>query len=483
MDNMHFKTRKIVTVISMVIAAGLTTIITCAGSDAPISVGAVEKSRAAVDLSTAIIQVAEKNIPAVVHIEVTMSREVANPLLPFENDPNLRRFFGMPKMPPKFKQQLLGLGSGMILDPQGHILTNYHVVASASKIEVVMADGSRHTGMVIGTDRKTDLAVVKISPPGPLPMVTFGDSDRVRVGEWVVAIGAPRGLDKTVTQGIISAVHRRGIVDPTGYEDFLQTDAPINPGNSGGPLLNLYGEVIGVNAVIATESGGFEGIGFTIPGNMALYVSRTLIAHGKVERGWLGISIRDVPSGSAGTKPLQGAQIMDVVKGGPADRAGLKKDDIVIRYGDKEINDSSVLQNAVAATPADQDVRLTIVRDGQQKELTARIGKLEDSTKFLGASVKNRLGAEVRDLTAKEAEKYGLDEPKGVMIARIDPKGALAKAGLEVSDVILTIEDEPIDGVDTFVQLVNAVPAGQKITLTVLDHRTGEIGALQVPVR
>jgi serine protease Do len=483
MDNKSLKMKRSFAVIALVIAAGLITLITCGGSDAPIAVGTAEKSRAPVDLSTAIIQVAEKNIPAVVHIEVTMNREVANPLLPFENDPFLRRFFGIPKMPRKFKQQLLGLGSGMIIDPQGHILTNYHVVDSASKIEVVMANGSRHAGKVVGTDRKTDLAVVKISPPGSLPTVTFGDSDRLRVGEWVVAIGAPRGLDKTVTQGIISALHRRGIMDPTGYEDFLQTDAPINPGNSGGPLLNLYGEVVGVNAVIATESGGFEGIGFTIPSNMALYVSKALIAHGKVERGWLGVSIRNVPPGSTGARPVKGAQIMDVVKGGPADRAGLKKDDIVTRYGDQEIDDSSVLQNAVAATPAGRDVKLTIIRDGQQRELTARVGKLEESTKLLAVSVKNRLGVEVRDLTAKEAEKYGLDKPKGVMITRIDPKGTLAKAGLEVLDVIVTIGDKPIDGVDTFVQLVNALPSGRKVTLTVLDHRTGEIGALEVTVK
>ena len=217
----------------------------CSTADSPIAVGAAETSRPAVDLSTAIIQVAEKTIPAVVHIEVTMSREVTNPLLPFEQDPNLRRFFGIPKMPPKYKQELFGLGSGMILDAQGHILTNYHVVGSATKIEVVMADGSRHTAKVIGTDPKTDLAVIKITTAASLPTITFGDSDRLRVGEWVVAIGAPRGLDKSVTQGIISAKHRRGIMDPMSYEDFLQTDAPINPGNSGGPLLNLYGEVSG----------------------------------------------------------------------------------------------------------------------------------------------------------------------------------------------------------------------------------------------
>ena len=412
-----------------------------------------------------------------------MSREVTNPLLPFEQDPNLRRFFGTPKMPPKYKQEMFGLGSGMILDSQGHILTNYHVAGSATKIEVVMADGSRHTAKVVGTDPKTDLAVIKITTAAALPTVTFGDSDRLRVGEWVVAIGAPRGLDKTVTQGIISAKHRRGIMDPMSYEDFLQTDAPINPGNSGGPLLNLYGEVIGVNTVIASASGGSEGIGFTIPSNMVLYVSRALIANGKVERGWLGISISNVPASPTGAQAPRGAQVMDVVKGGPAERAGLKKNDIITRYGDKEIMDSSELQNTVAATPAGRDVKLMILRDGKPQELTVRIGRLEDSTKFLGVSVKERIGAEVRAVTAKEAEKYGLEKPQGVVITRLDPKGAFAKAGLEILDVILAIADEPIDGVEIFVRLVSALPAGQEIPFTILDHRTGEIGSVGVTLK
>ena len=303
------------------------------------------------------------------------------------------------------------------------------------------------------------------------------------MGEWVVAIGAPRGLDKTVTQGIISALHRRGIMDPASYEDFLQTDAPINPGNSGGPLLNLYGEVIGVNAVIASTSGGFEGIGFTIPSNMAVYVSRALIATGKVERGWLGVSISNPQAPSGGAQPPRGAQVMDVVKGGPAERAGLKKNDIITRFGDVEITDSSQLQNSVAATPAGRDVKLAILRDGKQQELTVRIGKLEDSTKFLGVSVKERIGAEVRAVTAKKAKKYGLEKPQGVVISRLDPKGAFAKAGLEIADVILAIGDQAIEGVDEFVRLVTALPAGQEIPFTVLDHRDGEIGAIGVTLK
>jgi serine protease Do len=207
----------------------------------------------AIDLSTAIVQVARQAIPAVVHIEVTERTEVANPLFPFEDDPFFRHFFGGPKIPRKFKQEVRGLGTGMIMDPEGHILTNYHVAGGATKIEVVLSSGQRYSAKLVGGDPKTDLAVVQINAKERLPFVKFADSDEAEVGQWVVAIGAPRGLDQTVTQGIISAKHRTGISDPSSYQDFLQTDAAINPGNSGGPLLTLNGDVVGVNTAIASS--------------------------------------------------------------------------------------------------------------------------------------------------------------------------------------------------------------------------------------
>ena len=208
-------------------------------------------------LSTAIAKVARDTIPAVAHIEVTESQEVNNPLLPFENNPLFHYFFNLPKnMPRKFKRELKGLGTGMIIDTQGHILTNNHVAGNATKINVLLADGTEYDATLVGADPLTDLAVIKISDNEKLPIVTFGDSDAIQVGDWVVAIGHPRGLDQTVTQGIISAKHRRGILNPSGYQDYLQTDAAINPGNSGGPLLTLEGKVIGVNSAIVSESGG-----------------------------------------------------------------------------------------------------------------------------------------------------------------------------------------------------------------------------------
>jgi serine protease Do len=442
--------------------------------------------KAVPDLSTAIVQVAKQNIPAVVAIEVTESREVANPLLPFENDPFFRRFFGNPKMPPKFKQEVKGLGSGMIIDPQGHILTNFHVAGGATKMEVTLADGNKYPARLVGGDPMTDLAVIQISAKEPLPHVTFADSDKVEVGEWVVAIGAPRALEKSVTQGIISAKHRQGVTNPNSYQDFLQTDAAINPGNSGGPLLNLYGEVVGVNAAIATESGGFEGIGFTIPSNMALHVAKALIAHGKVERGWFGVTIRDLTpelAKSAHVETLKGALVVDVVKGGPAEQAGLKKDDVIIAYRGKEIPDSSTLRNDVANTPIGQEAEVTILRDGKKEEVRVKIGSLEASAQIMAAAVKDRLGVEVRALTTQELEKYGLNENQGVAISWLDAKGPLHAAGFEVGDVILGINNQPVVGVDGFVHLATALPSNQKASFVVLDHRSGNTGTVLVMVR
>jgi serine protease Do len=447
---------------------------------------AAEKAGASADLTTAIIRVAKQTIPAVVHIEVTEKQEVANPFLPFANDPLFRHFFGSPKMPKKFKREVKGLGSGMIIDAQGHILTNHHVAGGAKQIDVLLSDGHRYPARLVGTDPKTDLAVIQIAAKEALPYVTFGDSDKVEVGEWVVAIGHPQGLDQSVTQGIISAKHRRGITDPGSYQDFLQTDAAINPGNSGGPLLNLQGEVIGVNAAIATESGGFEGIGFTIPSNMAIFVSKALIAHGKVERGWMGVSMQDLTPELAKTariESLKGAVIAEVVKGGPADKAGLKKDDVVVGYQGKEVPDSSTFRNDVATTPVGSEARVTILREGKKEELIVKIANIDEGAKFLAANVKERLGAEVRPLTAQESEKYGLKAEAGVAIRWLEFKGPLQKAGFEINDIILGINDQPVTGLDIFVQLVSSLKPHQKIGVVALDHRTGNQGLIQAETK
>jgi len=440
----------------------------------------------AVDLGTAIAKVAKETIPAVAHIEVTQRQEVNNPFLPFENDPFFHYFFDVPHhMPRKFKRELKGLGSGMIMDAKGHILTNNHVVAGANEIQVLLADGQRYPAKLVGTDPKTDLAVIQIKADEKLPYVTFGDSDEMNVGNWVVAIGAPQGLDQTVTQGIISAKHRRGILDPSSYQDYLQTDAAINPGNSGGPLLNLQGKVIGVNAAIVSESGGFEGIGFAIPSNMAVHIADALIKNGKVERGWLGVSIRDLTPDLQKSMKLdvsKGALIAEVVKGGPADEAGLQINDVVTAYQGKEIPDASSLQNQVANTSIGQEITLTVMRKAKSRDFKIKIGDLQDAVKKLAASLNKRLGVVVRSVTEKEAQKYGLHGSNGVAIKSLQTNGLLGKAGFEVNDIILAVNGQPVSDVQSFINLIESLKPHHWVQFLVLDHRTGQTGYIRVMI-
>jgi serine protease Do len=442
-------------------------------------------ARPAPDLSTAIAQVAKRSIPAVVHIDVTQRQDVVEQPSLFDSDPFFQFFPGGSRAPRKFQRELRGLGTGMVIDERGHVLTNNHVVAGATLIEVVMADGNRHRATLVGRDPKTDLAVVKIPASPSLPHLTLGDSDKAEVGDWVIAIGHPRGLDQTVTQGIISAKHRHGITDPTGYQDFIQTDAAINPGNSGGPLLNLYGEVIGVNAAIATQSGGSEGIGFAIPSNMALHVARALIASGKVERGWLGVSVDDLTPErvkSLGLPAPKGALIAEVAPGGPAERSGLKRRDVVLSVGGRAIEDGSDLRNAIAGVPAGSDLTLTVWRSGAKQEVVVRTGSMQEATSRLAATVRERLGVSVRAVTQVEARRYGLSSREGVAIQTLDPKGALAQAGLEALDLLLEADGQSIGGVDGFASWAATLRSGQQITLLAVDHRTGQTGDVRVIV-
>ena len=437
-------------------------------------------------LTQAISQVAADNIPAVVHIEVTQRQEFSQPFLPFGNDPFFHFFFGAPESPHKFKQEIKGLGSGMIIDGQGHVLTNNHVVAGASDIQVLLANGRQYPAKLVGADPKTDLAVIHIQTDEKLPQVSFGDSDNIRVGDWVVAIGHPRGLDQTVTQGIISAKHRRGILDPTSYQDFLQTDAAINPGNSGGPLLNLNGEVVGVNAAIASQSGGFEGIGFAIPSNMAVHISRALIQEGKVERGWLGVTIRPLLPNQVddmGLDNTKGALVAEVIPGGPAETAGLKKGDLVVRYGGKEIPDAALLQNEVAGTPPGNDVSIEVLRDKKKVVLTATIGSLEQASREMASLVRGRLGVTVRPVTDEESQKYGLPPGIGVAVESLDAGGVLSEAGFEKEDLILAVDSHPIRGMQEFVDRIETAPPGSHINLLALDHRTGQRGSVALDLK
>jgi serine protease Do len=329
------------------------------------------------------------------------------------------------------------------------------------------------------------LGVIKINAEKPLPFLTFANSDRARVGQWVVAIGEPRGLDQTVTQGIISAKHRTGITDPGGYQDFLQTDAAINPGNSGGPLLTLDGRVIGINSVIASESGGFEGIGFAIPSNMAAHVAKALIAHGKVERGWVGVNAQDLTADLAksfGLAVPRGALLAEVKKGGPADKAGLKKGDVIITYQDHQIADASAFRNDVASSAIGQQVKIGVWRNGKKQEISLTIADLAIARKAVAAKLKDRLGVVVRPLTPAEAEDYGLPLPEGVAIQWLDPKGPMSEAGFEVGDIIVGLDDHPVQGVDSFNELMTSMPHHRKFILLAINHKSGQSGYVQVEI-
>jgi serine protease Do len=438
------------------------------------------------ELDTAFEKVADKAIPAVVHIVVKEHQEMANPFYAYKDNSFFRRFFGLPKdMPKKLQRELVGIGTGVIIDAEGHILSNYHVVEGATQIEVTLSDGTQYPGTVVGVDPKTDLGVIKISADKPLPFLSFANSDEAKVGQWVVAIGHPRNLDQTVTQGIISAKHRTGITDPGGYQDFLQTDAAINPGNSGGPLLTLSAQVIGINSVIASQSGGFEGIGFAIPSNMAAHVARSLIDHGRVERGWIGVSAQDLTADLAksfGLTVPKGALLAEVRNDGPADRAGLKKGDIVIAYQNRQIADASVFRNEVANSAIGQPVKIGIWRDGKRREMRVTVGNLDDARKLVAGEVKRRMGVVVRPLTVKEVEDYGLSLPKGVAIQWVDPKGPIGRAGFEVGDVILALDNQPVRGVDSFNDLMAVMPHHQKVVLLGISHYTGQSGYVQVDI-
>jgi serine protease Do len=485
----NYKLRYLLAVLTVVLSLGLTQ---CQSQSDRIAVAPTQKDASvkpvAAEISTAgwktaIAQVARENIPAVVHINVTQQREISNPMLPFGNDPFFHFFFNGPQPPQKFKQELRGLGTGMLIDDTGNILTNNHVVAGATDISVLLADGTSYPAKVVGTDPKTDLAVIHITADKKLPFVTFGDSDKLDVGDWVVAIGHPRGLDQTVTQGIISAKHRRGVLNPTSYQDYLQTDAAINPGNSGGPLLNLAGQVVGVNAAIATDSGGFEGIGFAIPSNMAVHVAKALIDHGKVIRGWLGVSIRDLTPAQVKSMKLENnkaALIADVVPKSPAAEAGLKKNDLVIEYQGKPIDDAAALQSMVGDTPVGATTKLTIKRDGKPMDLTVTIGSLDDAVHRIAASLEDRIGAVVRPLKADERSKYHLASGQGVAISSLDKGGPLETVGFEKDDVILNVNRMPVEGVEGFVALINSLPPKQQVLFKALDHRTGQSGFVQV---
>jgi len=439
--------------------------------------------------ANAITEVANALSPAVVHIDVTGTVTQRVPQSPFGNDPFFRYFFGPPQETER-EIPVQALGSGVIISKDGYIITNNHVVENADTIVVALHDGSKHEAKLIGRDPNTDLAVVKIDPTPDMRYARFGDSDLCKIGEWVIAIGSPRGLDWTVTAGIISAKNRTniGVLGPTGYEDFIQTDAAINPGNSGGPLINLRGEVIGINSLIVSGSRGSEGIGFAIPSNMARAISDSLIKHGEVVRGYLGVNIQDITQEIAKSlklgKYFKGVIIADVLPDGPAGDSGIEQGDIVIEYNGEKIENVAQLRNKVAATAPRTQVKIKILRDKKELELTVRVGELgmaEEHARVGGE--RDLLGLSVEKVTPEIARNIGLRKATGVIITRVEPGNAAANAGLAEGDIIFRVGNAAVDDPREFYSLVKDAAKEGEVLFLVREGRTGRVGYLVVSLK
>jgi serine protease Do len=410
-------------------------------------------------------QVAETVAPAVVNINTVTRWTGRTPIEEFFGEEFFRRFFGEV---PEHEQTQRSLGSGVIVDPSGIVLTNAHVVDRASEIEAVTADGKKHKAKLVGVDRRTDLAVLKLQGGGPYPAASLGDSDRLKVGDWVLAIGSPFGLQQTVTAGIISAKGRS--IGQGPFDDFLQTDAAINPGNSGGPLVNMSGEVIGINSAIASRTGQFAGVGFSIPSNMAKRIYTELAAKGKVTRGWLGVSIQPLTpelAKSFGLKDEKGVLISDVMQDSPAERAGIAAGDIVTEFDKKKVDTLQDLQKAVAGTVPGKGVPVKVWRDKSEKTLEIKIGETPDDTVALKSTNKGRamLGLDVRPITPDIARQLNIRGTEGVVVFSVEDDSAAAEAGLQRGDVIREVNRQRVRTVQDFERLTKDVKEGDRVTV------------------
>ena len=402
---------------------------------------------------------AEKQAPTVVNIYST--KVVKSKGLPynffFDNDqlPEIfRHFFDFPQVPGRQTlpaQKRTSLGSGVITTASGYILTNNHVVENADEIHVRLYNHAEYQAKIIGRDPKTDLALIKIDTKQPLAFATFGDSDKLRVGDWVIAIGNPFGFEQTVTAGIVSGKGRT--LGSGVYQNFIQTDASINPGNSGGPLFNMKGELMGINTAIYSRNGGNVGLGFAIPANMAKSIFSQLKGEGKVTRGMMGVTIqpitRDLAKQFNLDKPI-GALVGQVNPGSPAEKAGVKAGDVILKYQDKEIVEMSLLPALVSQTPVGAKAKLTVFRNGSEKILQVIIGKLPEdgATRADKPSAdpdpyKNDLGLILKQVTPELADSYKLEEKSGLVITAVRPASIAARAGLQRGDVILKAGSGP----------------------------------------
>jgi Do/DeqQ family serine protease len=422
--------------------------------------------------------VADRVTPAVVNVSTVSRRPAAGS---GEDPERFREYFGDEFYERYFKrrrEEPRSSGSGVIVDRSGYILTNNHVIENAQDITVRLSDSRKLPATLVGRDPKTDLAVLKVDAAGPLPAAELGDSARLRVGQWVVAIGNPFGLDRTVTVGIVSATARNR-VGVTTYENFIQTDASINPGNSGGPLLNLDGKVIGINTAIVAAG---QGIGFSIPVNEARTVMAQLIAKGRVVRGWLGIAIQDVNDelgASFGVRERGGVLVADVMKGGPAEAGGLKPGDVIVELNGVKIREVPELQLRVAEVTPGASVAVGVLRDRAPQTLRVRVAEMPTDEPVVATSEAGPegFGLQVEPLAPDSAERLGLAFTEGLLIIDVAGGGPADRAGLKRGDVIREVDRQPVHDAPALQRALAAVPAGRSVLLWV--HRAGATGESQ----
>ncbi len=432
-------------------------------------------------------EVAKSVTPAVVNITTVTAEKVSDGrTMPDELRERMEEFFGGPNGPfgprgfrgPQGPGEPRGhrgggQGSGVIVSADGYILTNNHVIDGAKEVTVTLPDKREYKGTIVGADPKTDLAVVKIEGQN-LPTVAWGDATKLQVGEYVLAVGNPFGLNSTVTLGIVSALGR-GHMGITQYEDFIQTDAAINPGNSGGALVNTRGELVGINTAIFSQSGGYQGVGFAVPTSMSKPIYESLIKTGKVVRGFLGIGIQDLNQDLAksfGIKDAKGALVSDVREDGPAEKGGMKQGDVITSYQGSHVEDAVTLQRMVTRTAVGTKVPVKVMRDGHEKELIMTIGELPETTKTAKAEAEERqyafAGVAVQDLDKDTAKELGMKgKATGVVVTKVDPDSGAEKAGLQPGDVIREINRQQVKSVKDFERVSSEVKKGDNVLILI----------------
>ena len=431
-----------------------------------------------------------KTVVNITSIKNTVTQAGNTP--PFPYDEHLQEFFkrfGIPGFPGGIppngnaapqEKQVMGTGSGFIIDSKGIVITNAHVVNDADTVIVKLNDQREIQAEVLGVDKRTDVAVLKIKADN-LPKVTIGDPSKLKVGEWVAAIGSPFGLESTMTVGVVSALGRN--LPQENYVPFIQTDVAINPGNSGGPLFNTSGEVVGINSQIYSRTGGYMGLSFAIPIDVAINVAEQLQKDGKVSRGWLGIAIQEISkelSESFGMKTTQGALVAGVEKESPADKGGLKPGDVILKFNGKDIKTSSDLPKFVSATKPNTEVSVVILRQGKEQSLTITIGEMPTDDMVVARknseqAKKNRIGLVVKDLTPQQ--KKQIKENAGILV--VEAADAALNAGIRKGDVILGLNNNPITSAQSFNQAIKKITKGKTIALLV--YRNGD--TLYVPIK